>query len=436
MNKMVEKVTNRSDEGKRTRILPDIDKLWSIEAEAAVLGSILEEPKCIGLVLPLLDDKSFFRPENQVIYNSLVTLHVAGIPVDPISLRTDLKSTNQLDRVGGVDYIQQLRDSVCSAAHAVYYAGVVKDRQRYRGMVRAVNEITEVPAEPITVDEQIERIQSLALGLEQGKPAAEYVTFESCVEKIAAETQEEKTFIGTGLRNIDRIIDGVAGGEMIVLAGRPSMGKSALALQIAINMASSGLSILFFSLEMSFRALIERALKQKQVTSLKSLDVVLHKNGQTPEKQIAFIRTRKQTHKLDVVFIDYLQLMTTGSKSENRVQEISTISRKLKLAAVSEDVPIIALSQLNRAVENRDKHRPRLSDLRESGAIEQDADVVLLINREDYYRRNENPNAPIDGNTEVIIAKNRRGPTGIAELVFLDEKVTFGDKTNFKESLI
>jgi len=165
------------------------------------------------------------------------------------------------------------------------------------------------------------------------------------------------------------------------------------------------------------------------------IDFVLHEGGTTPEKQIAFIKTRKQLHKVDVVFIDYLQLMSSDRRNESRVQEITTISRKLKLAAVSENVPIIALSQLNRAVENRDKHRPRLSDLRDSGSIEQDADVVMLLSRKDYYSRNEDPEAPQDGETELIIAKNRRGPTGIAQLVFLDNFVKFGDKTNIPDSL-
>ena len=169
-------------------------------------------------------------------------------------------------------------------------------------------------------------------------------------------------------------------------------------------------------------------LQQEQAAALKTLDVILHERADTPEKQIAFIKKRKQRHRVDVVVVDYLQLMHSGAKNENRVQEISTISRKLKLLAIQEDIPIVALSQLNRAVENRDKHRPRLSDLRDSGAIEQDADVVMLINREDYYRKNEDPGAKPDGNTEVIIAKNRRGPTGIAQLVFLDEQVKFGDK--------
>jgi len=404
------------------------EKLWSIEAEAGVLGSMMIKPECIGEILSLLDEKSFFKPEHQTIYNCLTTLFVAGIPVDVISLRTELKQLNQLEKIGGVDYISQLMDSLPSSANARYYAGVVKDRQQYRNLIQTVEKISKIPNEPLKINEQIQQVQELALSLGDGKLKRGYFTFAQDTEKIAAELVEDKTFIKTGLRNIDFIIDGICPGELIILAGRPAMGKSALSSQISLNMAQAGLSIIYFSLEMTCCGLVERALKQHTTAELKKMNVTIHERADTPEKQIGFIRTIKKIHEVDVVCVDYLQLMSSGTKNENRTQEISTISRKLKLAAIQENIPIIALSQLNRAVENRDKHRPRLSDLRESGSIEQDADVVMLIHREDVYRRQEDPNAPQDGSSEVIIAKNRRGTTGIAELVFLDSKVTFRDK--------
>jgi len=312
----------------------------------------------------------------------------------------------------------------------LYYARIVKERQRYRELVTIADKIQNIPKEPLSVDEQLEQIQSLALSLEQDKSKAEYFTFADDVERIDKEVLE-KIYNPTGLRNIDNIIIGFANGELVIVAGRPSMGKSALALNFILNMAKAGLSVIIFTLEMTHRGLIKRALRQEQAVVLKELDVTLHEGADTPEKILAFVKKRKQTHKVDVVVVDYLQLMHAGAKNENRVQEISTISRKLKLAAIQEDIPVIALSQLNRQVENRDKHRPRLSDLRESGSIEHDADVVMLINREDYYRKNEDPDAPQDGSAEVIIAKNRRGPTGVAQLVFLDEKVKFGDKQKY-----
>jgi len=406
------------------------EKIYSLEAEAAVLGSMIIDPRCIGDILPLLDEQSFFKDEHKTIFNSLVTLFVANVPVDAISLRTDLKSTNQLEKIGGVEYLKKVIESVPHSANALYYAKIVKERQRYREVIQTVEKIKSIPDESISVDEMIQQIQSESLGIRADEPEQEYFTFADDAERIAAEVKQN-IFIPTGFRNIDNIISGVSSGELVIIAGRPSMGKSAMAGQAAINMARDGLSIIYFSLEMTFRLLLARALKHEQLTSLQNLDVIIHERADTPEKQIAFIKTRKKTHKADVVFIDYLQLMTSGAKNENRVQEISTISRKLKLAAIQEDIPVIALSQLNRQVENRDKHRPRLSDLRESGSIEQDADVVMLINREDYYRRNEDPDAPQDGSTEVIIAKNRRGRTGVAQMVFLDEKVKFGDMQKY-----
>lgn len=395
----------------------DVDKLWSLEAEAAVLGSMIIDSACIGRVLPILDT-SFYKTEHQTIYNALIALFLGDNPTDAVALRTELKACNQLERVGGVGYISKIMNSVPSSANAEYYAEVIRDRQKYRAVIDMVEQIDRVIDEPLTVDEQIQRIQDISLGLEQDT-SIDYFTLAEHAEKVAEETDEQRAVIKTGFKNIDFIIDGVAAGELVILAGRPSRGKTALALQFAVNMAKAGLSIIFFSLEMTYRALIRRALKSEPAPELKKLDIVLHEGGQTPEKQIAFIKTRKQTHRVDVVFIDYLQLMTTSRKSENRNQEISTISRKLKLAAVSESVPIIALSQLNRQVESRTKQRPRLSDLRESGSIEQDADIVMLLSQEDNFRN--------DGFTELIIAKNRYGPTGTARLVFLDEKVTFGD---------
>ena len=297
-------------------VMQNVDDLWSIEAEAAVLGSMILDSACIGGILPVLDGESFFKPEHQTIYNALIALFVGNCPVDAISLRTELKVTNQLEQVGDVEYIKKVLDSVPSSANAQYYAGVVRDRQKYRDLINAVDRMKKVFDEPLGVDEQLQEIQNIALGFEKSKPSTEYFTLAEHAEKVAAEVKEQKDVIETGFRNIDNIIGGVTAGELIIIAGRPSMGKSALALQFALSMAKAGLSIVFFTLEMTHRALIERALKNEPASELKRLDVVLHENGQTPEKQIAFIKTRKQTHKVDVVFVDYLQLMSTGIKKE------------------------------------------------------------------------------------------------------------------------
>lgn len=428
-----------------------LEKLWSVEAEAAVLGSMIIDSDCIANVLPILPtEDAFYKEEHRLIYTALLRLYTKKQPIDAIALRTGLKATNELDAAGGVEYIAKILESVPSSANALYYAGVVRDRQRYRDLITTAEQIRAVPDEPLGVDEAIQKIQDIALAMETGKTDTEFFTLADHAAKVAEAIKENQETVLTGFRNIDRLIQGIAPGEVCIIAGRPSMGKSALALGIALNIAKAGKSVLFFTLEMTHQALIQRAIistgkvtvsrmsegltdyefgrAKESAAELERLNLVLHEGGTTPEKQIAFIRTRKKLHKVDVVFVDYLQLMNAGRKTENRVQEISTISRKLKLAAIQEQVPIIALSQLNRQVEARVNHRPKLSDLRESGALEQDADIVLLLHREDYYRRSEKPDTTdVDGNAELIVAKNRRGPTGIAELKFLEESVTFGD---------
>ena len=420
------------------------DKLWSLEAEAAVLGSIIVDSDCFNRVLPILpDEEIFYNEQNQAIYAALLELFAANQPIDGVALRTQLKSKNQLEMVGGWDYLQQIVDTVPSSANAVYYAGVVRDRQRYRGLMVDLDKMRLVLDEPISVDEQVQGVQDIALNLQRGNSEDGVIEVSKEAAMVAATMHTRKEVIETGFRNIDNLIQGVAPGEFCIVAGRPSMGKSALALCMALNMARKDKSVLFFTLEMMPEDLIKRAITNLAgititdfenpkaagaAQTLEGLDIVLHKGCATPESQIAFIRTRKKTHGVDVCFVDYLQLMSAGIKTENRQQAIATISRKLKLAAVQEQIPIIALSQMNRQVESRTSHRPRLSDLRDSGAIEQDADTVLLLHREDYYRRNEEPETTnTDGIAELIVAKNRNGPTGIAKLVFVGEFVKFGD---------
>src|SRR3990172_165791 len=432
------------------------ERLWSIEAEAGVLGAMIIERGCIGSILGLIQDDDFYAPENQILFTALSELFMAGAPTDAVALRTQLKKMNQLDNIGGVEYIARILDSVPSAASAEYYAGVVRDRGQYRDLQRGVERMEAVLDEPLSVPEQVQQIQDIALSIEADKAEAEYFEMAEHATRIVGDMGSRTDAIPTGFRNIDRIIGGVCPGELVILAARPSVGKSALALDIALKMAKQGKSIVFFSLEMGHGALIERAAcslahvngaalkagrdSQEDLEKvcaaafeLRELNIVFHEGGTTPERQRGFIEARRKSHGVDIVFVDYLQLMNAGRRNENRVQEISEISRKLKLCATQEHVPIIALSQLNRQVEARQTHHPRLSDLRDSGSIEQDADVVLLLHREDYYRRIERPDADggdMDGRAEAIIAKNRRGPTGIADLVFLEEYASFGDLSN------
>ncbi|HLB73125.1 MAG TPA: replicative DNA helicase [Sedimentisphaerales bacterium] len=429
------------------------ERCWSMEAEAGVLGSMIIERDCIGSILGIVQADDFYSPENQIIFTALMELYMGGAPTDPVALRTQLKKMNQLERIGGVEYIARILDSVPSAVNAQYYAGVVRDRRQYRDIHKAIERMREVLDEPGTVAEQAQAVQDIALSIDADKAETEFFSLTDYATKVVGDMGNKTDTIPTGFRNIDRIIGGVCPGELVILAARPSVGKSALALDIALKMAKQGKSIVFFSLEMGHGALIERAAcslahvngaalkagrdSQEDLEKvcaaafeLRELNIVFHEGGTTPERQRGFIEARRKSHGVDIVFVDYLQLMNAGRRNENRVQEISEISRKLKLSAMREQVPVIALSQLNRQVETRQTHRPRLSDLRDSGSIEQDADIVILLHREDYYRRSEKPDAgggDMDGQAGAIVAKNRRGPTGIAGLVFLEEYASFGD---------
>jgi replicative DNA helicase len=384
-------------------------------------------------------------------------MYVDGQQIDAVLLRDELKKRDQLEKIrdteaDSIQYLADCMNSVPSSANAAYYAGIVKCKQRERSLITTVEEINKIIEDTVSLPEKIQRVQDLALGLEGDTTDAEFVEAKQAATQVAVDLRDQKdsNLLKTGFRNLDRIIGGVAPGEFCILAGRPSMGKSALMLDIALNMANAGIGSLIFTLEMTENSLLQRAICSLAKVSLvrakadelegsqwrrvyqagldlADTNLILSKTVATPEQQLALVRRLKQMHNIGIVFIDYVQLMTAGRRIESRQQEITTISRKLKRLAMIEQVPVVVLSQLNRQVESRDKHRPRMSDLRESGSLEQDADVVMFIHREDYYRRNNDPDADKDGMAEVIVAKNRRGPTGIAKLVFLDECVTFVD---------
>jgi len=435
----------------RNQKLPDITKYFSIEAEAGVLGSMLLDPEIIPKILPKLPlSEAFFKEEHQLIYDALIKLYIAGKPIDAVSLRTELKQQNQLEKIGNVEYIQKILESLPHAANGVYYAGVVRSMQKEREIRCTVANILAVPDDVGTPDEKIQNIQQLALSLEPVAAGPDYIEIGSEAAIIAAEMgTEQNSVIKTGFRAIDKIIHGFNPGELTILAGRPSMGKSSLMLGFGLNIAKEDIGALIFSLEMTPRALIERAIcnlacldSQKiqagqitadeldelhnQAAELAKLNILISKVGNTPESIAGLVHRLKQTHNIGVVFIDYLQLMTSNRKDESRQQEITTISRKLKAIALREDIPLVVLSQLNRAPDARENHRPRMSDLRESGSIEQDADIVMLIYSDDYYQRDE-PNYEPTGMTEIIVAKNRRGPIGTARLVFVNDEVKFAD---------
>jgi len=395
-------------------------------SEAALLASMILEPNIIPSVLEIIDDENdFIFPEHQAIFLTIFKLWLAGKKVDGLLVRDEL--TRIGEKSFNVDYFIEMLETVPSAASAVYYAKAVKSHKVKRDIVSAAEEIKKVSH----IDENdlaIEKIQSIANSLII-KENPQFFTFRNTVDNVIALQQHERLYLKTGFCDIDYYIKGFEESQLVILAARPSMGKSALALQIAINQAKAGKNILFFSFEMSHTQIIERALITNKQDDLKSLNFTINETASNIDQLVTFVKGRKKLYGIDVVYIDYLQLMTANNK-ENRNQEISTISRKLKLLAMEEQIPIITLSQLNRQVELRGNHTPNLSDLRESGSIEQDADIVLFLTREDYYRLADKHNTTeIDGLADVIVAKNRNGKPGHLNLIFVPEKISFYNKS-------
>jgi len=430
---------------------PEPDKLFSLEAEAGVLGSMLLDPNCISKVLPKLPrSEAFFREEHRIIYDALIKLYIAGVPVDAISLRTELKQQNKLKQIGGVEYLKRILESVPHSVNVSYYTEVIRSMEKERKVRSVIADIVAVPDEPGTVDEKIQNIQELALSLEPIVAGPDFVEVSSAATMVAANMGTiQDNVLTTGFWDLDKLIHGFYPGEVIILAGRPSMGKSSLMLDFALNMAKVDIGVLIFSLEMNERMLVERAICNlacldstrvrdgnvtsdeanelyNQASELQKLNIIISKVGQTPEQIMGLVHRLKQTHNIGIAFLDYLQLMSSGRKPESRQQEVSSISRKIKALALREDIPLVVLSQLNRQPDARENHRPRMSDLRESGSIEQDADIVLFVYRDDYYRKDE-PGFEPSGLTEIIISKNRRGPVGKANLVFVHDYMKFSN---------
>lgn len=437
---------------KRTKIL-DTDKLFSLEAEAGVLGSIIIDKLAINKVIPKLPRaESFFRSEHRTIYEALIKLYVDNKPIDAISLRTELKERGKLEEIGGVEYITRILQSVPSSANAAYYAEVVRAKEKERQVRTAIEEMAGIADGGGTVNDMVLKVQSIAMGLELAQGGSDFVELKKEVTKVAGDMRENKAGeVATGFSDLDWMVHGYYSGEYVILAGRPSMGKSALALAMALNMSRAGTPVFFSSLEMSSKAMIERALcsvAKVDMTKLRSgeatkseweliyetgfklrdLEVVFSTVAYTPEQFAGLVHRLRQTHKIGIAFVDYVQLMNMRARRESRQQEMSAISQALKRTAMRENIPVVVLSQLNREVDSREKHRPRMSDLRESGSLEQDADLIQFVYRDDYYMEND-PGYEPTGITEIITAKNRRGRTGTTKLLFIKNYAEFRNLT-------
>jgi replicative DNA helicase len=430
----------------------------SLAAEAAVIGSMIIDPACIGQVVEMLNRDSFYRVEHQLIYDAVIALYEKnrGEGIDGVLLRDELERRKQLEQVGGVDYLGKVLNSVPSSANVSYYAGIVKDKQLLRELIQSATEILNDAYDPTgesiqKLDEAEQRIFAITDKRTSGQAFAIKDLVTRAYELIEKRDGKHVTGLATGFTTLDQLTCGLQNGEMIVIAGRPSMGKTALALNIAENLGVvEKTPVGIFSLEMGQQQLAERFLcSVSQVESqlvrkgilstdhyrrlvdacgiLSAAPIYIDDTSTlTPLELRAKARRLKSQHAIRCVIIDYLQLMHLGtSRVESRQQEITTISRYLKALARELNIPVVVLSQLNRSPEGREDHLPRMSDLRESGSIEQDADVVILLHREDYYHGGDKDYEP-NNNAKLIIAKQRNGPTGTVDLTFMDKFTRFG----------
>jgi replicative DNA helicase len=428
----------------------------NLDAEASLLGAILIDTDAIVKIADQISAEDFFDVKHQRIYEAITALYEKRSPIDVLTLADQLKNNGYLDLIGGPTYLTELTNFVPTAAHAEQYADIVAQKAVRRRMMSAAQDIAITSTdEAKSVKEIIEEAETKLFNVSQQHVKQTVISIETVLadsfERLDDLHKDKKSLRGipTGFRDMDGLLAGLQRSDLFILAARPSMGKTAFALNLAHNVAVDAKEpVLLFSLEMSKEQLVDRLLSMESGVDAWALrtgnltDNDFEKIGQamgtlseapiyiddTPGITVSDMRTkaRREAHQrpLGLIIVDYLQLMSGGSRyaSEgNRVQEISEISRGLKGVARELNVPLIALSQLSRSVENRSPQIPQLADLRESGSIEQDADVVAFIYREEYY----NPETERKKLTDILIKKHRNGPTGGVELYFDNEKQRF-----------
>lgn len=426
----------------------------SIEAEVCVLGSMILHAPCIDVIVQISQQDHFYRPAHQIIFQTLLDMRQQAKPVDLVLLRDELSRRKQLDSVGGVEYLVEVAEGVPNAANAEYYAKIVRDKAMLRELIVAGTEIVqhayESSEEPGQIVDQAEdRVFQIA-----SRHIGEHVvTLKSLLEQTFETLQQQDgqliTGVASGYHQLDEITSGFQKGEMIILAARPSMGKTSCLLNIAEHMAVVDKHpVAVFSLEMS-----KEQLAQRMLASYARYDLRRMRRGMisaedwtklqlaagdleqapifiddSPVLTILQLRAKARrlaaAHDIRCVLIDYLQLMSYAGRVDSRQEQITEISRGIKALARELEVPVICAAQLNRGPADRPTHRPRMSDLRESGSIEQDADVVMLLHNEDYYHKGEGEYMPT-GTTELIIEKQRNGPTGVVRFTFLPDCTRF-----------
>ena len=434
----------------------DIGKVppHDIEAEQAVIGSMLTDNDAVVASAEKLKDNDFYREDNRAIYTAMMNLYSRAEPIDLITVKAELESMGKFEQVGGYEYLSQLPEKVPTTANAAKYIKIVEEKSTLRNLIKTANEIIELGYDPTEELEDImEGAEKRIFNIMQDKNQKGYAAIKDVLVESFTQLEElynrkqHITGVPSGFADLDYRTAGFHGSELILIAARPAMGKSAFALNIATNAAVRAKTpVAIFSLEMSKEQMVNRILCSEAMVDSNKVRTGKLEEGDwgklaetigplseaeiyiddTPGISITEIRAKCRKLKIEkeigMVVIDYLQLIQgTNKRNGSREQEISEISRSLKILAKELNVPVIALSQLSRAVEQRPDHRPMLSDLRESGAIEQDADIVMFLYRDDYY----NEDSDKKNIAEVIIAKHRGGSTGTVDLGW------FGTYTKF-----
>jgi replicative DNA helicase len=420
-----------------------------------LLGSMMLDRQAVEAILPLINREEaywLYRPDHQLIFQLLLDVYDRGDAIDLIVVQDELKRRGQLEQVGGVDYLVNLAESVPTWVNAEYYARIVRDKGLLRDLIKCSGQISDAAyADSDPTPEVMDAAEMALFGVTERRISGHAVPLGEMLEKVYSTIElrdgDYLTGLPTGFHELDDLTSGIQPGDMVIVAGRPSMGKTAMGLNIAEHLAvDQSKPVGFFSMEMSNHQLAQRVLCARgrldshrfrrgmlSESDIQELGMVCGELGSAPlyiddtpgmtamELRGKARRLRRQ-HRIEAVFVDYLQLMHAPQIKDSRQQEITAISRALKALARELNIPVIAMAQLNRAAEGREGHRPRMSDLRESGAIEQDADLIILLHRDEYFH----PDDPaVKGIAEVIVAKQRNGPVGSVKLHFNSKLTRF-----------
>jgi len=425
-----------------------------VQAEQSVLGAMLMSKDAIGEVVEIVKGLDFYRPAHEQIFDAIIDLYGRGEPADAITVADELTKRGELGKAGGHIYLHELLSTVSIASNATYYAEIVREKAILRRLVEASIKISQMGYSGTgDVADIVDAAQQAIYQVAEGKTSEDYEPLSTLMESTLDEIEALAAHgvmagVPTGFRDLDELTNGLHPGQMVIIAARPGVGKSTLALDLARAASiGNGLTTALFSLEMTKSEIVMRLISAEAQIELQDI-----RKGQVNEEKWSRIATRtamvssaplfiddspnltmmeirakarrlKQRHELKLVIVDYLQLMTSGKRVESRQVEVSEFSRQMKLLAKELDVPVVALSQLNRSPEQRTDKKPMLSDLRESGSLEQDADVVILLHRDDLY----NANSERAGEADFIVAKHRNGQTKTISVVFQGHYSRFVD---------